>query len=245
MHSSKAMLGEQAWTRLQQIRTAGGPASTPLVLTQLLSKVVPMVVRGSWARTRFENAGAIPLIGRHVTFRNPQFISVGAGFVAEDYCEIQGLSQQGVSFADNVTVGRFAMIRPSGYYRPDVGVGLRVGNDSNIGAYCYVGCSGGIEIGDNVLMSPRVSLFAENHRFDDPAIAIKKQGVKLASITVQDDCWLASGSTILAGVTVGTGSIVAAGAVVNNDVPPFAIVGGVPARVLSWRKQPDEEQADT
>lgn len=54
-------------------------------------------------------------------------------------------------------------------------------------------------------------------------------------IEVEDDCWLASGSTILAGIRVGRESVVAAGAVVTKDVPPYAILADIPARVIGWR----------
>lgn len=205
---------------------------------QLGAKALPMFVRGLWFKFFLRRADGLLLIGKGVSLRNSQYIAVGKNFVAEDYCEIQGLSTQGLSFGDRVTVGRFAMIRPSGYYGRDVGVGLRVGNRSNIGANCYIGCSGGIEIGANVMMSPGVNLFAENHNFARTDIPMKDQGVTRKPIVVEDDCWLASGSTILSGVRVGQGAIVAAGAVVTEDVPAFAIVGGVPAKIIGWRKQP-------
>lgn len=207
---------------------------------QLGNKALPMALRGLWWKLFLRQARGLLLVGKGVSIRNPQYIRIGGNFVAEDYCEIQGLSTQGLWFGDRVTIGRFAMIRPSGYYGRDVGVGLRVGSRSNIGANCYIGCSGGIEIGENVMMSPSVSLFAENHNFARTDIPMKDQGVTRKPIVIENDCWLASGSTILAGVRVGRGAVVAAGAVVTSDVPPFAIVGGVPAKIISWRKQPKQ-----
>lgn len=217
--------------RLLDQRSAGD-------IVQLGNKVGPMALRGLWWKLFLRQARGLLLVGKGVSIRNPQYIALGRNFVAEDYCEIQGLSTQGLIFGDRVTVGRFAMIRPSGYYGRDVGVGLRVGSRSNIGANCYIGCSGGIEIGENVMMSPGVSLFAENHNFSRTDIPMKDQGVTRKAIVVEDDCWLASGSTILAGVRVRRGAVVAAGAVVTEDVPPYAIVGGVPAKVIGWRTQP-------
>jgi len=210
---------------------------------QLLAKVAPMFLRGLWARLWLKQARGLILIGRQVTIRNPQYISVGRNFVAEDYCEIQGLSTQGITFGDHVTIGRFAMIRPSGYYGREIGVGLRVGHHSNIGPYCYIGCSGGIDIGSNVLMSPRVTMSAETHNFDRRDRPIRAQGVTREAIVIEDDCWLASGSIILAGVRVGQGAVVAAGAVVTSDVPPYAVVAGAPARLIRWR-QADEETGE-
>lgn len=207
----------------------------PLARAQLLAKAGPMFLRGLWWKLWLKRSGWPVLIGTQVAIRNPQYISVGDQFIAEDFSEIQGLSTRGIVIGDHVTIGRFAMVRPSGYYGREIGVGFKIGNYSNIGAYCYIGCSGGIEIGSNVLMSPRVSLFAENHNFDRLDIPIRDQGVMRQSIVVEDDCWLASSSTILAGVRVGRGAVVAAGAVVTKDVPPCAIVAGVPARVIKMR----------
>ena len=85
------------------------------------------------------------------------------------------------------------------------------------------------------MMGPRVGLFAENHVYDDIDRVMRDQGVKRQPILIEDDCWLASSSTILAGVTVGRGAIVAAGSIVTADVPPYAIVGGAPAKVIRHR----------
>nr|WP_262922778.1 DapH/DapD/GlmU-related protein [Roseivirga pacifica] len=65
---------------------------------------------------------------------------------------------------------------------------------------------------------------------------MKEQGVSLSEIVVNNDCWIASNATILAGVTIGEGSIIAAGAVVTKDIPPYSIVAGNPAKVIKSRK---------
>jgi acetyltransferase-like isoleucine patch superfamily enzyme len=86
------------------------------------------------------------------------------------------------------------------------------------------------------MMSPRVSIYSENHLFDDPELSIKEQGVKREFVKIEDDCWIAANTVILAGVTIGRGSVIAAGSVVTKDVPPYSIVGGVPAKVIKSRK---------
>lgn len=63
----------------------------------------------------------------------------------------------------------------------------------------------------------------------------KQEGVSKGNIIVDDDVWIGFRSTILSGVHIGQGAIVAAGSVVTKDVPPYAIVGGVPAKVLKYR----------
>lgn len=85
------------------------------------------------------------------------------------------------------------------------------------------------------MMSPGVSIYAENHNFSDPTSPMKDQGVTVEFVTIEDDCWLASNCIILAGVTVGKGSVIAAGSVVTKDVPPYSVVAGSPAVVIKSR----------
>jgi acetyltransferase-like isoleucine patch superfamily enzyme len=206
-------------------------------LIAMLGKLGLGGFRGLYHRPFLDAVRGLCFIGHRVKLRNRKHIRLGRNFVAEDGCEVQGLSKRGIVFGDNVTVGSYSMIRPSGYYGREIGEGLEIGDRSNVGPYCYLGASGGIRIGADVMMGPRVSLFAENHNFESTDVTMREQGVSRQEIVIEDDCWLASGSVILAGVTIGKGSIVAAGAVVTRDVPPYSIVGGNPARVIRSRKE--------
>ncbi|MCH7397728.1 acyltransferase [Belliella sp. DSM 107340] len=193
------------------------------------------LVRGLLIRWRLKSVQGLFLVGKGVTLRQPGYIEVGTNFIAQDHCEINGLSQKGLIFGDKVTVGSYAIIRPTNLYGGEAGIGLKVGNNSSIGPYSYIGCSGYIEIGDNVMMSPRVSIYSENHNFSDVDLPMIDQGVTRSFVKIENDCWIAANSIILAGVTVGKGSIVAAGSVVTKDVPPFSIVGGNPAKIIKSR----------
>ncbi|WP_200974985.1 DapH/DapD/GlmU-related protein [Echinicola sp. 20G] len=201
----------------------------------VLLRMTVWFVRGSFRRMWFRSSKGMLLIGKRVTIRQARYLSVGKNFIAQDNCEINCLSQKGIIFGDKVTVGNYAIIRPTNLYGGEPGIGLKVGNNSSIGHYAYIGCSGYIEIGDNVMMSPRVSIYSENHNFDDTESPMMEQGVTRSFAKIEDDCWIASNSIILAGVTVGKGSVVAAGSVVTKDIPPYSIVGGNPAKVIKSR----------
>ena len=202
----------------------------------LFAHLFQWAIRGVWLRLRLYQAKGLMLIGAGVRVRYAHYLQVGKNFIMEDGAEIMALSQEGVVAGDNVTIGAYATIKPSSYYGRNLGVGLQIGDNSNIGRYSYIGCSGRVVIGQNVMMGPRVSLFAENHNFTRTDIPMKAQGIQREQIVIEDDCWLASGSTILAGVTVGRGSIVSAGSVVTKDVPAFSVVAGIPAKVIRSRK---------
>ena len=193
-------------------------------------------MRGLFQQLWFGKAAGLVLIGKHVSIRYSNHLFAGKDLIIEDNVELNCLSTKGIHFGNRVTIGKHAIIRPSNLYGGDIGEGLKMGNDSNIGPFAYIGCSGYIEIGDNVMISPRVSIYAENHDFDNPDIIMKKQGVTKQFVKIEDDCWIAANSIILAGVTIGKGSIIAAGSVVTKDIPPYSIAAGVPAVVIKSRK---------
>lgn len=87
---------------------------------------------------------------------------------------------------------------------------------------------GGIVIEDDVMIGPRVNITSENHPVD---IATRKSMVP-STVRIEQNAWIGAAATILPGVTVGRNSVVAAGALVNKDVPPNTVVAGVPAKVL-------------
>jgi acetyltransferase-like isoleucine patch superfamily enzyme len=211
------------------------PALSFSDILAMLWKLKLALLRMLWLRWRFQSVRGLGFIEPSAVIRNPLHITLGRGVVIEGDCEVQGLSRQGVHLGDHVTVGRHAMIRPSGYYGREMGEGLRVGARSNVGPYCYLGCGGHVDIGEDVLMGPRVSIIAENHNFQDAKKTIKSQGINRQGIVIENNCWLGANSVILDGVRIGTGSIVAAGCVVTKSVPPNSIVAGVPGRVIKRR----------
>jgi acetyltransferase-like isoleucine patch superfamily enzyme len=110
--------------------------------------------------------------------------------------------------------------------------GIRIGRDGLIGEFCVIRGPGGVKIGDRVYLSPAVHIYSSNHVFQDPDVCFIDQGVTTQGVLIEDECWIGAMVVILDGVTIGRGSVVAAGAVVTQDVPPHSLVAGVPARVI-------------
>lgn len=195
-------------------------------------------LRGSFRRPFLDSCLGPFFVGRRVQLLNTRNLRVGSSVTLEDDVKIDALSRKGVWLGSNVSIGRFSVIECTGVVS-HLGVGFSIGENSNLGDYSFVGAAGGVTIGKNVLVGQGVRFHSENHVIERADIPIKEQGVTNQGIVVEDDVWLGSGAILLDGVRVGTGAVVAAGSVVNKDVPPFAVVGGVPARVLRYRKEPE------
>jgi acetyltransferase-like isoleucine patch superfamily enzyme len=111
----------------------------------------------------------------------------------------------------------------------DQGVNIRIGRNVFINQNCTLNDIGGITIGDEVFIGPRVSLISSGHPIDPE---FRRSQITAGPIVIERGVWLCAGATVLQDVTVGADSVVAAGAVVTRDVPTSVVVGGVPARVL-------------
>lgn len=204
---------------------------------QMFSRAAPMFLRGAAIKPWLRHSVGPLYVGRGAKLSNRQMISHEGRLVIEDFAHVQGLAQHGLNFGKDVSIGAGCLIRPSSNYGGKVGAGLWVGDRSSFGSGCFVGCSGEIRIGQDVMFGPGVRLFSENHVFEDTTKTIKSQGVSREFLTIGDDVWVGSGVTITAGVTIGNGVVIAAGSVVTKDIADMTVVGGVPARVLRLRAE--------
>jgi len=112
---------------------------------------------------------------------------------------------------------------------------IHIGRGSIIGDRAILdGRNGGIRIGNNVNISSNVSIWTEQHDYNDPYFACI--GIGKGEVRIKDRVWIGPNVIILPGVTIEEGAVVAAGAVVTKDVPSFTLVGGIPAKPLGHKR---------
>lgn len=112
---------------------------------------------------------------------------------------------------------------------------MEVGNNVSFQPFVYVEAYGGVKIGDDVSLAEGVSLFSVNHGFKDINISIKEQPLSPLPIEIESNVWIGAKATVLGGVRVARGTIVAAGAVVHSSTEQNSTVAGVPARTIKIR----------
>jgi len=135
-----------------------------------------------------------------------------------------------IVLGDNIYIGHQTILK--GYHRNE----MIIGSNTWIGQQCFFHSAGGILIGNGVGIGPKVSILTSQHRPESRTEAVLFSPLEFEPVELKDGCDIGCNATILPGVTVGIGAIIAAGAVVNTDVPDFEVWGGVPARKISIRK---------
>ena len=129
------------------------------------------------------------------------------------------------SLGKNVNIERRAYFTPA----------LKIGDNSGIGINSEI--YGPVSIGENVMMGPEVIIYTSGHNFSNCEIPIIKQGAtETKEVIIDDDCWIGRRVIIMPGVHIGRGCVVGAGAIVTKDIPSFSVVGGVPAKIIKYRK---------
>ncbi|TAH05309.1 MAG: acyltransferase [Sphingobacteriales bacterium] len=176
------------------------------------------------------------LLGRGVRFFNLPKIKWGQFLKLGDGVYLSGLGVKGIELGNNVGIGAYSRIIVSTSLN-DIGSHIRIGNNVGLGEFAYLGGAGGLDIGDDCIIGQYLSCHPENHIYDTTEELIRQQGVTRRGIKIGNNCWIGSKVTLLDGVTIGEGCIIAAGAVVTKAMPAFAVIGGVPAKVLKMRNE--------
>lgn len=191
--------------------------------------------RGMFYKLILKKASGILFIGRKTNIKFCSKISFGKSVFIGNNVAINALSKKGIVFGDNVSVLDGTIIECTGVLN-NLGEGLSIGNNVGIAQNCFIQVRGKVVIEDNVIFGPNVSVFSENHNFENPDLPVNVQGVNRKGVTIKRGVWIGTRAVILDGVTIGENSIIAAGSVVNKEVLPYSIVGGVPAKLIKTRK---------
>lgn len=130
-------------------------------------------------------------------------------------------------------VGDNVSIHPNVYiFNPE---GLSIGDNVSIHPMCYIEAKGGIRIGNDVSIAHQATLLSVNHIYSDLDIPIKDQGIEYKATEIKSNVWIGAKASILAGVVVDSGVVVATGGVVTKNVEKDTVIGGVPAKVIKRR----------
>lgn len=177
-----------------------------LLLARLPGKIGMVTRRMYWTR-RFKACSSGFLIGRGCIITSPENVCIGEGFI---------MLHNGCLYAHN-----------NGFIK----IGDRVGINSNV--ILGAADNGNIIIGNDVLIGPNVVIRASNHKYRRKDIPINRQGHTGGRVFIGNDVWIGANVTILPDVSIGSGSVIGAGAVVNKDIPSYSLSGGVPVQVIS------------
>ena len=196
-----------------------------LCVVRTFSSLAISHIRGYVLRFIYRIQGGKKLkVGKNVALNWTSRIECGKNITIGDFCEVSGK----IIIDDNVYIHRNVVLRSFGGY-------IKIGKCTTINHFACIYGQGGVHIGKFVSIATKVTIVAANHNFEDIGRYIKEQGVSAKGIVIEDDVWIGANAVILDGVKIGKGAIIAAGAVVNRDVDDYAIVGGVPAKMIGSR----------
>lgn len=134
--------------------------------------------------------------------------------------------------------GQYATVKTGAYFGN--GFNIKIGYESQLGRNCRV--ENDLVLGDNVIMGPDVVIFSSSHEFGRLDVPINVQGqTEINPVVIGDDVWIGTRVVIMPGVRIGDHAIIGANAVVTKDIPPYAIVGGVPAKIIRYRNEEKEK----
>jgi len=170
-------------------------------------------------------------LGKSVVLKNKKNIVFGKNVTIENHSIIDGYASEEIVLGDNVKIGSYSKLLSTSHMG-HFGKGLKMGNNSAIGDFTHFGATGGLTIGNDVIMGSYISFHSENHNYQNKTALIREQGVSHKGITIGNNVWVGAKVTFLDGSQVGDNCVVAAGAVVNGIFPNDVVIGGVPAKIL-------------
>lgn len=167
---------------------------------------------------------------RYYYYRN-RLAGCGHETTIPEGCHIRDCKN--IHLGNAISLGLYSQIYAAGNGSEKIVIGNDVRLNSNVMINADQG--GRIEIGHRCIIGPNVVLRTSNHIFSDRRIPIIEQGHEAGTIIIKDDVWIGANVSIIGGVTIGVGAVVGAGSVVTKNVDDYAIVAGVPAKLINKR----------
>ena len=204
-----------------------------MIFASGLKGAIGYALRKTLYKRLFQKIGSGANFGRDISLRCPGWIALGDRVTIDDNCALDARGTGGPGKfeigSDTLVARDVLLICKQGY--------LKIGRNCSIGSQTTMSAVSGIEIGDHAIIAGQCYFGGGRYRTELGKGPMVSQGLQTKGpVVLGNDVWVGAGVRVIDGVTVGDGAILGAGAVVTKDVPPYAIVGGVPARVIGQRE---------
>ena len=184
-------------------------------------------------------------VGRNVTFgqnvvlRHPGKIFIGDNVVIDDNCvlDAKGAQNRGIYIGNRVFIGRNTILNCKNG-------DIILEDEANIGASCHIFSASNVTVGASNLFAAYTYLVGGTHNFDNPSVPVLHQSRSSEGIKLGPGGWLGAHVTVFDGVNIGKNVVIGAGAIVNKDIPDYAIAVGNPVKVLKEREPVSEDIGD-
>jgi len=160
-------------------------------------------------------------------FKKNDFYKIGKNTIIEKGVLV--FHPENIELGSDIYIGHNTILK--GYYKNK----MTIGNGTWIGQQCFIHSAGGIKIGKNVGIGPKVTILTSCHPEKNIKIPIIHSGLKFEKVIIEDDGDIGIGTIILPGVKIGKGAQIGAGAVVTKNIPSFEVWAGIPAKFLKKR----------
>jgi acetyltransferase-like isoleucine patch superfamily enzyme len=203
-----------------------------MMLCNARTGAIGYLLRRSLYPIIFGHIGKNVTFGRNITIRHPHKIKIGDNCIVDENCvlDAKGDDPRGIEMGNNCVLSRNNILSCKGGH-------IKLGDGTNIAQNSLVHSEVAVELGRNTLVASYVYFVGGgNHDFSRTDVPVIQQpSLNRGGIYIDDNCWFGAGVIVLDGSKIGRDCVIAAGAIVNSDLPPYSIAVGMPAKVLRNR----------
>ena len=202
-----------------------------ILFTSWIPGALGMVLRKVFYPMLIGKTGRNVTFGRNVVLRHPHKINIGDNVVIDDnvVLDAKGQDNQGIILGDGVFLGRGTIFNCKNG-------DIVLADNVNMGFNCHVFSASKVTLGENALIAANCYFMGGTHKYDKLDVPPLFQERESRGITVGSNIWLGANVQVMDGVTIGHDVIVGTSAVINGEIPDYAIAVGIPARVVRDRR---------